>query len=156
MGFKKPERKRFTGLGFERAGLGNYRGSGGEGTSEQEQHGHRGWQRQWRSSDVLTEELMMLRRGKRAPQGRTAMDGRKPEKGECTPSLASTSAPITARKITGKEKKTKQIPILLNIPGRKITQRKKTKQNKKQILPLHLERDRDISLNAINLHRPKH
>lgn len=39
MWFKKPERKRFTGLGFERAGLGNYCGSGGEGTSERDPAG---------------------------------------------------------------------------------------------------------------------
>lgn len=131
MGFKRPERKRFTGLGFERAGLGNYRGSGGEGTSEQEQHGHRGWQRQGRSSDVPTEELMMLRRGKRAPQGRTGMDGRKPEKGECTPSLASTSAPITARKITGKEKKNKTNPHFAKHTRKEDYSEKKNKTKQK-------------------------
>lgn len=57
---KKPGRKRFTGLGFERAGLGNFCGSGGEervSVSPQEQHGHWGCQ----SSAVPTE----LRRGQR-------------------------------------------------------------------------------------------
>lgn len=128
-GLKSPKESVLQGWGLKGQGWAitvDQEGKEQVSVTPQEQHGHRGWQRQWQSSDVPTEELIVLRRGKRASQGRTGMDGREPKKGEC---LASTSAPISARKITGKEKKPKQIPILLNIPGRKITQGKKqTKQ----------------------------
>lgn len=73
------------------------------------------------------------------------------------PQISSTSAPTTATKTTGKEKKPKTNPHFAehrNQEGRLLGEKKK--QNKKPILLLHLERDRDISLNAINLHRPKH
>lgn len=98
----------------------------------QEQHGHRGWQRQWQSSDVPTEELIVLRRGKRASQGRTGMDGREPKKGEC---LASTSAPISARKITGKEKKTKTNPHFAKHTRKEDYSGKKTNKTKNKFSP---------------------